>query len=219
MDHLTPSFIEYCHAHRILLAVFPPHATQSLQPLDVGVYSPLATAYSIELTNLLHSDQGLLNMRKSDFLRIFWAAYTSAFTADNILSSFRASGIHPREPDVVMKRFKTPPPRAGIDTEIGEAGDGDTWWELSRIFAAAVPDTSKNAAKQLKQAFHSLQIQNELLHHENDELRVSITTRKRRKSKRKLLDLQQHEEYHSTAVIWSPRSVTEARAREAAEYS
>ena len=72
--HLTPSFIEYCDAHRILLAVLPPHATHSLQPLDVGVYSPLATAYSTELTNLLHSDQGLLNMRKSDFLRMFWAA-------------------------------------------------------------------------------------------------------------------------------------------------
>ncbi|KAL6169791.1 hypothetical protein ACJQWK_04787 [Exserohilum turcicum] len=99
-----------------------------------------------------------------------------------MLSSFQASRIHPREPDVVMKRFKTPPPRADIDTEIGEAGDGDTWWELSRIFAAAVPDTSKNAAKQLKQALHSLQTQNELLHHENEELRGSITTRKRRKS-------------------------------------
>lgn len=62
-----------------------------------------------------------------------------------------------------------------------------------------------------------MQIQNELLHHENDELRGSITTRKRRKSDRKLLDLQQHQEYHSTAVVWSLRSVREARAREAAE--
>ncbi|KAJ6203772.1 hypothetical protein PSV09DRAFT_2163654, partial [Bipolaris maydis] len=73
--------------------------------------------------------------------------------------------------DVVIKRFKTPPPRADIDTEIGEAGDGDSWRHLSKLFDAAMPDTSKNAAKQLKQAFHSLQIQNELLHHENEELR------------------------------------------------
>ncbi|KAH7552133.1 hypothetical protein BM1_08995 [Bipolaris maydis] len=216
-SHLTPSFIDYCDTHRILLAVYPPHATHSLQPLDVGVYSPLALAYSSELANLLQSDQGLLDMRKSDFLRIFWAAYTSAFTANNILSSFQATGIYPRDRDVVMKRFKTPPPRADTDTGFGEAGDGDSWRHLSKLFDAAMPDTSKNAAKQLKQAFHSLQIQNELLHHENEELRGSITTRKHRKSERKLLNLQQHEEYHSTAVVWSPRSVREARAREAAE--
>ena len=216
-SHLTPSFIEYCYCNRILLAVLPPHASHSLQPLDVGVYSPLAAAYSTALIELINSNQGLINMQKSDFLRLFWVAYTSAFTADNILSSFRATGIHPRNPDVVLSRFKTPPPRANRDTEIGEAGDGDTWRDLSKLFDAAVPDTSKNAAKQLKQALHSLQIQNELLHHEIDELRGSITTKKRRKSDRKVLQLQQHEEYHRTAVIWSPRSVREARAREAAE--
>ncbi|KAF5844362.1 hypothetical protein GGP41_004498 [Bipolaris sorokiniana] len=58
----------------------------------------------------------LIIMQKSDFLSLSWAAYTSAFTANNILSSFRASGIHPREPDVVMKRFKTPPSRADTNT-------------------------------------------------------------------------------------------------------
>ncbi|EUC46893.1 hypothetical protein COCMIDRAFT_91524 [Bipolaris oryzae ATCC 44560] len=215
--HLTPSFIDYCYAHRIILAVLPPHATHSLQPLDVGVYSPLAAAYSSQLTNLIHGNQGLINMQKSDFLRLFWAAYTSTFTTDNILASFRATGIHPRNPDVVIKRFKTPPPRDDTDTWIGEAGDGDSWRDLSKLFDAAVSDTSKNAAKQLKQALHSLQVQNELLHHEIDELRGSITTKKHRKTDRKLLDLQQHEEYHSSAVIWSPRSVREARAREAAE--
>jgi len=116
-----------------------------------------------------------------------------------------------------MKRFKIPPPQADIDTETREVDDRDSWRDLSKLFDAAVPDTSKNAAKQLKQALHSLQIQNELLHHKNKELRGSITTRKRRKSKRKLLNLQQHKEYHSTAVVWSPQSVREARAREAAE--
>ena len=35
----------------------------------------------------------------------------------------------------------------------------------------------KNAAKQLKQALHSLQTQNELVHHENDELRGNFTTK------------------------------------------
>ncbi|KAG9191048.1 hypothetical protein G6011_09136 [Alternaria panax] len=36
-SHVTMEFIEYCHEHKILLAVLPPHATHTLQPLDVYV--------------------------------------------------------------------------------------------------------------------------------------------------------------------------------------
>ncbi|RYN27486.1 hypothetical protein AA0114_g12537, partial [Alternaria tenuissima] len=44
-SHVTIEFIEYCHEHKILLAVLPPHATYTLQLLDrsfeaTGVYPP-----------------------------------------------------------------------------------------------------------------------------------------------------------------------------------
>jgi hypothetical protein len=42
-SHLTMRLIEYCDANRILLCIYPPHSTQSLQPLDVVCFSPLAT--------------------------------------------------------------------------------------------------------------------------------------------------------------------------------
>lgn len=34
-SHLTKDFIDYCDHNKILLAIFPPHATHTLQPLDV----------------------------------------------------------------------------------------------------------------------------------------------------------------------------------------
>lgn len=71
------------------------------------------------------------------------------------------------------------------------------------------------AAKRVKEAFHSLQVNNELLHLENEQLRHTITTKKRKKKHNKVLDLQQHQEYQSLAVIWSPRAVREARERDA----
>jgi hypothetical protein len=37
-SHLTSDFIDYCDGNRILLAIFPPHATHSLQPLDVVLF-------------------------------------------------------------------------------------------------------------------------------------------------------------------------------------
>ncbi|KAK1914113.1 hypothetical protein P3342_007359 [Pyrenophora teres f. teres] len=180
-SHVTPDFINYCDSHRILLTIFPPHATHNLQPLDVVLFSPLAAAYSKELEDLLHRSQGLLNVQKSDFIRLFWAAYTSSFTVDNILSSFPATGVHPREPDVVLKRFKTPPPPPQRDTnsDFGEEIDSNSWRQVVGLFDAAVPDKSKVEAKQLKQLLHNYQIHNQLYRREIDELRNEITTVRR----------------------------------------
>ena len=48
-SHLTKDFLDYCEAHRIYVAVFPPHSTHSLQPLDVVCFKPLSSNYSSAL--------------------------------------------------------------------------------------------------------------------------------------------------------------------------
>ncbi|KAF1952888.1 hypothetical protein CC80DRAFT_368901, partial [Byssothecium circinans] len=63
-------------------------------------------------------------------------------------------------------------------------------------------------------SLHQLQVQNELLYHENDGLREALTAKEKHKKRGKPLDLQQREEYHGGAVFWSPRKIREARARE-----
>jgi hypothetical protein len=67
-------FINYCNDNKILLAVFPPHATYRLQSLDVGLFKLLSTAYSTELASHLHRSQGLLPVVKRDLFPIFWSA-------------------------------------------------------------------------------------------------------------------------------------------------
>ena len=156
-------------------------------------------------------------MQKSDFISLFWAAYTSTFTFENITSSFAATGVHLLNPDVVLQRFKISTPQRDTDTEVREYGDGNTWRQLSKLYDAAVPDKSKVEAKELKQALHSLQVRNALLHYENEELRSEINAKKQKKKHNSVLDLQQHQEYQSLAVVRSPRSVQEARAREHAK--
>jgi hypothetical protein len=53
---------------------------------------------------------------------------------------------------------------------------------------------------------------NELLHHENDGLRKALSSKKKHKKGYKL-DLQQREENHDGATVWSPRKVRESQAR------
>jgi uncharacterized membrane protein len=116
---------------------------------------------------------------------------------------------------VILKRFNNSTTRQDRTPEIGEHGDGDSWSQLRKVFDAAVADKAKVESKRLAASLHSLQTQNELLHHENNGLRAAIGVKKRHRKKSYKLDLQQRREYHGGAVFWSPRKIREARAREA----
>ena len=98
-------FINYCYLHRILLAVYPPHSTHRLQPLDISLFSPLATFYSQELNQFTLNSEGFSRLTKRDFFRLFWAAYSKAFVAKNIQSGWEKTGLHPFKPEVVLDKF------------------------------------------------------------------------------------------------------------------
>jgi hypothetical protein len=63
-------------------------------------------------------------------------------------------------------------------------------------------------------ALHSLQVNNELVHHQNEGLRTTFATKKRHQRKSKPLVLQQRKEFESAGVFWSPSRVREAEARD-----
>lgn len=110
-SHMTMAFIDYCLKKRIILAIFPPHSTHTLQPLDVGLFGPLATQYSSELGSQHQASQGLLLVKKADFYSLFRSAYTKSFTEKNIISSFKATGIWLTDLSPVLGRLQptTPP--------------------------------------------------------------------------------------------------------------
>jgi hypothetical protein len=107
--HITPDFIQYCDTHRILLVILPPnttHATYALQPLDVGCFKPLSAAYAKELTDFTHQSMGLPAVKKGDFFPLFREAWSKAFSVDIIQSSFKACGLSPWDPEVILSRIR-----------------------------------------------------------------------------------------------------------------
>jgi hypothetical protein len=169
-SHVTKSFIEYCHQNRILLAVFPPHSTHTLQPLDVVLFKPLSTAYSSELARQTYRSQGLLSINKTDFILLFRSAYDSAFTKANIITSFKATGIWPMERSVITDKFRytTPPlnrePSASPD--IFPSG----WKRIERYMEQLAKDTSEQVVRRLEASIHRAAAQTELIKHENEGL-------------------------------------------------
>ena len=70
-SHVTTEFLQKALQMKILIAIYPPHTTHRLQPLDVGCFSPLATYYSQNLEAFTNSSEGLTRMSKKEFFKVF----------------------------------------------------------------------------------------------------------------------------------------------------
>ena len=79
-SHVNMRFIEFCDNYEIILAILPPHSTHRLQPLDVGIFSPLSTAYSNQIDHLIQSSQGFNRVTKRSFWSMFRTAWKTALS-------------------------------------------------------------------------------------------------------------------------------------------
>jgi len=214
-SHVTRDFIRYCDGNKILLMIYPPHSTHTLQPLDVVCFKPLSQNYSKELDMRTHRTQGWLPIKKSDFFRLFWTAWVATFTEKLILSSFEATGVHPPNADVILDRFTqekptTPEAQLIASNDLGEP----SWLKAKSLLHSVVKDKGSIEARALEGILHHLSTQNELLHYELDGAKEALTEKQKQSNKLKVLPLQSHEiEYHGGAKWWSPRARKEAEVR------
>jgi hypothetical protein len=213
-SHVTNDFIDFCDDNKILLCIFPPPSTHSLQLLDVVMFSPMATYYSQELSHLLHRSQGIVGVTRSNFSTIFWPAWVRTFNRELILRSFEAVGVWPMDAQTVLKRFRKRTSQPPTTLEIFSEGYGSSWRQVRELFDAAVKGDGRIEQSQLGEALHSLQVNNDLLHHQYSQLRTALATKRRRKAKSYTLDLQQRKEFHCDAILYSPATIREAKWRE-----
>ncbi|RPB16234.1 CENP-B protein, partial [Morchella conica CCBAS932] len=95
-SHLQLEIIEFCLDNKIIPLCLPSHTSHVLQPLDVGVFSPLKKYYRQEISKLRSP------ITKNNFPNLLALARQKAFSVSNIQSGFRASGIYPYNPTVVL---------------------------------------------------------------------------------------------------------------------
>jgi hypothetical protein len=213
-SHVTMDFIRFCDNNKILLCILPPHSTHTLQPLDVVCFSPLATKYSQELTNRLHTSLGWVPLKKGDFFSIFWAAWSNTFTEKLVLKAFEATGISPLNREAVLQRFRASTPDGSQSSKTSTSCySGGDWPKVETLVRKSVKDTSSSESRKILRTLHHLVAQNELIYHELEGVKDALKEKKQRSTKRRVLPLQQHEEYHGGAVFWSPRARREAEVR------
>jgi hypothetical protein len=109
-SHENMAFLDWADPHRIIVAVMPAHSTHRLQPLDVGLFAPLSTAYTKQLNALALKSAGIVSITKRFFYPLFRDAFNEAFTQKNIKRAFEKTGIWPHNPEQVLSKLRKPEP-------------------------------------------------------------------------------------------------------------
>jgi DDE superfamily endonuclease len=120
-SHTTFEFIQYCQDHRIIPLCLPPHSTHYLQPLDVGIFGPLAKAYRTSVSR--GSIFGAQRIDNYEFLRYYMDL--RQIITRNISSAWRGAGLIPLDPDKILRplRPQTPPQATVSRTSIPQTPD------------------------------------------------------------------------------------------------
>ena len=88
------------------------HSSHILQPLDVGCFSPLKTAYGRQVEGLMRL--GVNHISKEEFLTAYLEVHKASFTTSNIQAGFAATRLVPYEPERVLSNLnpviRTPSP-------------------------------------------------------------------------------------------------------------
>jgi len=103
-SHCTREFIEYCDNAKIIPFCLPPHTSHLLQPLDVVVFQPYKHYHSEAIEAATRT--GCTDFDKVEFLTAIDSIRQQTFKPSTICSAFRATGLVPYNPSVVLARLR-----------------------------------------------------------------------------------------------------------------
>lgn len=105
-SQVSTEALEFCIQQKIILLCLP-HTKHWVQPLDIGVFDPLATTYKRLVQNKTPLE-GAYSIDKVDFLELYQEARTQAIRPEAIVSAWESAGLSPYNLDLVLQRIPQP---------------------------------------------------------------------------------------------------------------
>ena len=209
-------FLNWCYDHRVLVAVYPPHSTHRLQPLDVSLFNPLANFYSQNVSNWMHKTQGFSSITKRDFFALFWPAFNRAFTPKNILSGWEKTGLQPLNPATILDQIKPAerPPSASSTSGSSALSNAD-WRKVQKLVRDVVGEVLIPEARKIINTIDRLTTENIILSAKNADLRETIRLEKNKRRRGKPLFDDLGVDGETKAMFFSPSKIQRARERQA----
>jgi hypothetical protein len=138
-SHVSFEFVAFCNENDIILLCLPPHSTHVLQPLDVGIFSPLAKAYKILVQE--SAVFGATYVDNTTFLRTFQEARKTI--PKNIPGAWRGAGLVPYNPEKILASFRPKtPPFVSLTDENGRRVDIQVGDDLAQRINAIVSEVA-----------------------------------------------------------------------------
>ena len=194
-SHTTANVIAHCMEHAIDLLILPPHTPHVLQPLDVSVFAPLKRALADAVSRV---DSG--RIQRVEWTEMYIRAREKAFTSASIASGWKATGLEPLSPIVVVDKVAATPTRRTLPPQPpGESPsldlsllhssppDGTELREANTVLnselrkAGSVGSLIKRYAKRMTRAFEATQSELTTLRKRIAEQYELLHTRKARK--------------------------------------
>lgn len=91
-SHISVEAINFCRENGIVLVTIPPHTSHKLQPLDVGLYSPLKTRYSLLMSEWTRIHRPMVP-RNENIPEIIKDAYIQSCSPSTAINAYRKTGI------------------------------------------------------------------------------------------------------------------------------
>jgi hypothetical protein len=114
ISHFSLKFLKKAKEENIHVFCFPSHLTHLLQPLDVTIFGPLKKKYLSLVEDWVDKNpRGKFGPKT--LVSLYSTAWKAIFTSNNIKSSFRKSGIWPRNAQIVLRRL--PPSKDDLISE------------------------------------------------------------------------------------------------------
>ena len=95
LTHFSVNVIRKAIDNDIILMKLPPHVTDIMQPLDVGMFGPLKRKWEKVLNEHMGLSGPKTNIRPSDFVNMLSDMWHGAMTSSNAIAGFRTTGIYP----------------------------------------------------------------------------------------------------------------------------
>lgn len=102
-SHMTYGTVKKAIDNNIIILCLPPHTSHALQPLDVGVFSPVKEAWK-QILKKLFRESRLQNVSKSVFPSLLKQLF-ECLRPQNAIKSFLGSGLYPINIHEVEKRI------------------------------------------------------------------------------------------------------------------
>jgi 4-hydroxybenzoate polyprenyltransferase len=94
-SHTSDAFMTMCYLNNVYLLFLPAHTSHVLQPLDLGCFSSLKTAYR-KLINEHITLTDTTKVGKANFLEFYAKAREIGLREENVRSGWKATGLYPK---------------------------------------------------------------------------------------------------------------------------